>query len=56
VIYVIILGLFMSIVAAMPNDGARSLAGHSGPTMELDIRGWIEGLTGGSLPQVGPLN
>lgn len=56
-IYILILGLFMSIAAAMgPNDGARRLAGYSGPTVELNIRGWIETVFGVSLPQTGPLN
>ena len=56
VIYVIILGLFFAIAAAMGSqDGPRHLAGHAGPTLELDIRGMIERTFGGPLPQIGPI-
>ena len=57
VMYVIILGLFMSIAAAMGSgDGPRRLAGHAGPTLEIDIRSWVQDTFGAPLPQVGPLS
>ena len=57
VMYVIVLGLFMSIVAAMGSDqGPRRLAGHAGPTLEIDIRSWVQDNFGVPLPQVGPLS
>ena len=57
VIYVIVLGLFLSIAAAMGSeDGPRQLAGHAGPTLEIDIRSWVQDTFGAPLPQVGPLS
>lgn len=52
--YIIVLGLFMSVVAAMGSEnGARRLAGHAGPTVELNIGSWFSGNFAGGMRWAG---
>lgn len=42
---IIILALFMSVVASMGREnGARHFVSYGGPSIDLDLRGWLGGM------------